>query len=104
MDGQGVLKKSRGHVLSVVVERVEEEDLPFSPIGDRERVVHEPVPGQKEGLVDPLELDGEGTGIVELPTSITPRTRSVERGRERGSSFGESSRRSGSMERLRGRW
>jgi hypothetical protein len=97
--GDGILKKKRGHVLSVVVERVEEEDT-----SSLERMVHEPVPGQKEGLVDPLELDGEYTGIVELPTSITPRTgRSIERGRERGSSLGESSRPS-TGDRGRGRW
>lgn len=92
--GDGVLKKKgRGHVLSVVVERVEEEDS-----ASVEKMIHEPVPGQKEGLVDPLELDGDATGIVELPTSITPRTRSRERttSRERGSSFGESSRPRGS--------
>ncbi|KAF1954029.1 hypothetical protein CC80DRAFT_568554 [Byssothecium circinans] len=82
---EGVLKKKRGQVLSVVVE----EDDSRSSV---HRVVHEPVPGQKEGLVDPLELDGEYTGIVELPTSITPRARSMERSRERGTSVGESSR------------
>jgi hypothetical protein len=81
-----VLKKKRGHVLSVVVEREEEDSASM------ERMVREPVPGQREGLVDPLELDSEETGRFELPTSITPRTRSRERSRDRGSSFGESSR------------
>ncbi|KAF2280768.1 uncharacterized protein EI97DRAFT_438214 [Westerdykella ornata] len=65
-------KKNRGQVLSVVVERVEEEESSGGSI-------REPVPGQREGLVDPLELDGEGTGIVELPVSVTPRARSRER-------------------------
>ncbi|KAF2728360.1 hypothetical protein EJ04DRAFT_556805 [Polyplosphaeria fusca] len=89
----GVLKKKRGHVLSVVVERSEEEDL--GPL------VREPVPGQKEGLAEALELDGSATEVVELPTSVTPRTRSRERslslervgfgglGRARARSFGE---------------
>ena len=72
--GYGVLKKKRGHVLSVVVER-EEEDSSSSI----DRSVREPVPGQREGLSGPLELDGEYTGIVELPIAITPRERSVER-------------------------
>jgi hypothetical protein len=45
--------------------------------------VREPVPGQREGLAEPLELDSQG--IVEMPLSVTPRTRS----RERGRSFGE---------------
>ncbi|KAF2242670.1 hypothetical protein BU26DRAFT_510496 [Trematosphaeria pertusa] len=94
--GFGVLKKKkRGHVLSVVVEREEEDS------SSTDRIIHEPVPGQKEGLVDPLELDGEYTGIVELPTSITPRARSVERGRARGASLGESSRPStGDLEKI----
>jgi hypothetical protein len=91
----GILKKNRRHALSVVVEREEEDSASM------ERMVREPVPGQREGLVDPLELDSEWTGIVELPTSITPRTRSRERARERGSSFGESSRTSTSLERVR---
>lgn len=82
----GLGKKKRGHVLSVVVEREDEDG------SSAERIVHEPVAGQKEGLADPLELDGEHTGIVELPTSITPRARSMERSRERGASLGESSR------------
>ncbi|KAF2652547.1 hypothetical protein K491DRAFT_718842 [Lophiostoma macrostomum CBS 122681] len=96
MDGSAVLKKKRGNVLSVVVEGVEEDET-----ASMERMVHEPVPGQKEGLVDPLELDGEYTGLVELPTSVTPRTRSRERSRDRGSSLGEASRPSTSE---RGRW
>ncbi|KAF2013624.1 hypothetical protein BU24DRAFT_241830 [Aaosphaeria arxii CBS 175.79] len=99
--GPALLKKKRGHVLSVVVEREEEgsEAASLEPM-----VPREPVPGQSEGLVDPLELDGEYTGIVELPTSVTPRARSLERaGRERGSSFGDSSRPStrGSAEKTR---
>lgn len=88
-----VLKKKRGQVLSVVVEREEEETASM------ERMVREPVPGQREGLVDPLELDSEGAERYEMPTSITPRTRSRERSRERGPSFGESSR--ASLERGR---
>jgi hypothetical protein len=69
-NGYGVLKKKRGHVLSIVVEQDDE---------DRSSLVREPVPGQREGLVAPLELDGEGTGVVELPLAITPRNRSRER-------------------------
>ena len=95
-NGGAVLKKKRGNVLSVVVEGVEEDET-----ASMERMVREPVPGQKEGLVDPLELDGEYTGLVELPTSVTPRTRSRERSRDRGSSLGEASRPSTSE---RGRW
>lgn len=91
----GLLKRKRGHVLSIVVER-EDEDSNSS-----HQIVHEPVPGQKEGLVDPLELDGEYTGLIELPTSITPRTRSMERRRERSSSLSESSRPStGGLEKI----
>ena len=91
----GVLKKKRGHVLSVVVEREEDES------SSMHRIIHEPVPGQKEGLVDPLELDGEYTGLIELPTSVTPRARSMERARERGMSAGESSRPStGGLEKI----
>ena len=74
-NGYGVLKKKRGHVLSVVVEREEEDG---SSILDR-IAIREPVPGQREGLSGPLELDGEYTGIVELPIAITPRERSMER-------------------------
>jgi hypothetical protein len=68
-------KKKRNHVLSVVVEKVEEEEDSSSTAN----MVREPVAGQREGLADPLELDGEGTRIVELPTSVTPRARSRER-------------------------
>ncbi|KAF2474474.1 uncharacterized protein BDR25DRAFT_340298 [Lindgomyces ingoldianus] len=87
-EGGAVLKKKRGHVLSVVVERAEEEDSEST-----HRMVHEPVPGQKEGLADALELDGNTTEVVEAPTSITPkggRTPSRGRSRDRGSSFGSS--------------
>lgn len=73
--GYGVLKKKRGHVLSVVVEREEEEN----GSSWMDRIVREPVPRQKEGLSGPLELDGEDTGIVEFPIAFTPRERSVER-------------------------
>jgi hypothetical protein len=69
-NGYGVLKKKRGHVLSVVVEQDDE---------DRSSLVREPVPGQREGLSAPVELDGEETGVVELPLAITPRDRSRER-------------------------
>lgn len=72
-NGYGVLKKKRGHVLSVVVEREEEDS------SSMDRIIREPVPGQREGLSGPLELDGEYTGIFELPIAITPRERSVER-------------------------
>ncbi|KAF1845604.1 uncharacterized protein K460DRAFT_395223 [Cucurbitaria berberidis CBS 394.84] len=72
-NGYGVLKKKRGHVLSVVVEREEEDGHSMN------RIIREPVPGQREGLSGPLELDGEGTGIVELPIAVTPRERSAER-------------------------
>ncbi|OAL53399.1 hypothetical protein IQ07DRAFT_597715 [Pyrenochaeta sp. DS3sAY3a] len=75
-NGYGVLKKKRGHVLSVVVEREEEEGSGAS----LDRVVWEPVAGQREGLVGPLELDGGFGGLVELPAGVaTPRERSVER-------------------------
>ena len=74
-NGYGVLKKKRGHVLSVVVEREEEDRSSLMSI------VREPVPGQREGLSGPLELDGEWTGVVELPIAITPRNRSIERTR-----------------------
>ncbi|KAF1935969.1 hypothetical protein EJ02DRAFT_482781, partial [Clathrospora elynae] len=73
-NGYGVLKKKRGHVLSIVLER--EEEGGRSMIA---RVVREPVPGQSEGLSGPLELDGVYTGLVEMPLVITPRERSVER-------------------------
>lgn len=67
--GYGMVMKKRGPILSILVER-EDED---------KNSVKEPVPGQKEGLAPPLELDGEGTAVWELPTSITPRSRSEER-------------------------
>lgn len=71
----GMLSKPRGQVLSIVVER---EDEDASSLMSRRRVV-QPVPGQSEGLVDPLELDAGLTGqIYEAPTSITPRPRSTE--------------------------
>ncbi|KAF2749337.1 hypothetical protein M011DRAFT_484778 [Sporormia fimetaria CBS 119925] len=66
----------RGRVLSVVVERSSEDEL-----GDA-RGTWEPVPGQREGIASALELDGERTGIVEMPISITPRMRSRERERQ----------------------
>jgi len=71
-NGYGVLKKKRGHVLSVVVEQEEESSRAGS--------VREPVPGQREGLSGPLELDG-GSGLwrIEMPLSVTPRDRSLER-------------------------
>jgi hypothetical protein len=69
-NGYGVLKKKRGNVLSVVVEHEEE---------DRNSLVWEPVPGQREGLSQPLELDAEGTELVEAPLAVTPRERSRER-------------------------
>ncbi|KAH8731545.1 hypothetical protein GQ44DRAFT_604082 [Phaeosphaeriaceae sp. PMI808] len=72
-NGYGVLKKKRGHILSVVVEQ-EDEDL-SSLVGS----VRQPVVGQREGLTGPLELDGESTSVAELPLSVTPRSRSVER-------------------------
>jgi hypothetical protein len=97
------LKRNRRseHVLSVVEERIEEED-DDGDAASTDMMVREPVPGQKEGLVDPLELDGYGTVIVELPTSVTPRTRSRERSRERSRSR-EAGRRS-REERDRGRY
>lgn len=67
--GYGMVMKKRGTVLSILVEREDEDKTS----------VKEPVPGQREGLAPPLELDGEGTAIWELPTSITPRSRSGER-------------------------
>jgi hypothetical protein len=70
-NGYGVVKKKRGHVLSMVVEHSDEED--------RNSLIHEPVPGQREGLAAPLELDAEMTRIVEMPLTVTPRNRSRER-------------------------
>jgi hypothetical protein len=69
-NGYGVLKKKRGNVLSVLVEQGNE---------DRNSLMREPVPGQREGLSQAVELDGEHTGLVEAPLSITPRERSRER-------------------------
>jgi hypothetical protein len=74
-NGYGVLKKKRGNVLSVVVEDEE----------DGNSLMQEPVPGQREGLSEPLELDaqdserGDWRGVVEAPMAITPRERSKER-------------------------
>ncbi|KAF1973977.1 hypothetical protein BU23DRAFT_567774 [Bimuria novae-zelandiae CBS 107.79] len=74
----GVLRRERGKVLSVVLER--EDDDASSLVSRRRFTVTEPVPGQSEGLVDPLELDGGLMGqIFEAPTSITPRDRSTEK-------------------------
>lgn len=67
--GYGMVMKKRGPVLSMLIKR-ENED---------KKSVREPVPGQREGLAPPLELDGEATAVAELPTSITPRSRSRER-------------------------
>ncbi|USP79702.1 uncharacterized protein yc1106_06976 [Curvularia clavata] len=67
--GYGMVIKKRGPILSILVEREDEDKTS----------VKEPVPGQREGLAPPLELDGEGTAVWELPTSITPRSRSEER-------------------------
>ncbi|KAF2204568.1 hypothetical protein GQ43DRAFT_468957 [Delitschia confertaspora ATCC 74209] len=60
-------KKRRGQVLSVVVEQADEED------DDYMGFVREPVPGQREGLVGALELDGKEALVVEAPLSITPK-------------------------------
>lgn len=87
-----VLGKQRGHVLSVVVERDDEDASSLVGRGN----VNEPVPGQSEGLVDPLELDaGLTVQIFEAPTSITPRARSaeVERDELKEFDFGETQRR-----------
>ena len=63
------------HVLSIVIEQEEEDG----------NSIKEPVPGQKEGLCAPLELDGAHTGLFELPLAVTPREGSMERLRvERG--------------------
>jgi hypothetical protein len=69
-NGYGVLKKKRGTVLSLVVEQKDE---------DRSSLIREPVPGQREGLSAPVELDAERRSLVEAPVSITPRDRSRER-------------------------
>jgi hypothetical protein len=70
----GVLKRKRGNVLSIIVERKEDED-----VVEGDAMVREPVPGQRKGLSGPLELDGSGTGLFELPFAVTPRSRSAER-------------------------
>lgn len=75
-NGYGVLKKKRGNVLSIVVEDDEDRS---SLVPSRGTGIREPVPGQREGLVDPLELDGVWTGLVEAPLAVTPRERSRER-------------------------
>ena len=92
----GVLRKKRGQALSLIIERFDEDDRSSMNTARMSgamsarlsgRTVLEPVPGQREGLSDPLELDSQG--ISEMPVSITPRERSMERGRERRRSFGE---------------
>lgn len=74
-NGYGIVKRKRGEVLSVVMEDNEEE---------AGASVREPVPGQREGLSGPLELDGEWTGVQEMPLVVTPRDQSLDRdaGRE----------------------
>ena len=62
------------HVLSIVIEQEEEDG----------NSIKEPVPGQKEGLSAPLELDGAHTGLFELPLAVTPRGGSMERLRVEG--------------------
>lgn len=76
-NGYGVLKKKRGNVLSIVVEGSEEDTSSLV-----EKGIREPVPGQREGLSAPLELDGEWTGVQEMPLAVTPRNRSLDRDRE----------------------
>jgi hypothetical protein len=71
-NGYGVLKKKRGTVLSLVVEQKDEHE-------NRRSFIREPVPGQREGLSAPVELDAERRSLVEAPVSITPRDRSRER-------------------------
>lgn len=68
-NGDGIVTKQRGEGLSVVFEREDEDSSS----------VRQPVPGQREGLTSPLELDGAGTGLFEMPLTITPRSRSAER-------------------------
>jgi hypothetical protein len=75
-----MLQKKRGNVLSVVLERDDED---ASSLMERGRSIREPVPGQSEGLTGPLEMDGQFVAIFEAPTSITPRARSMERDEER---------------------
>lgn len=62
-------------MLSIVVEDDEDRSSPAPSRGG----AREPVPGQREGLVDPLELDGVWTGLFEAPLAVTPRERSRER-------------------------
>ncbi|KAF2710373.1 hypothetical protein K504DRAFT_501643 [Pleomassaria siparia CBS 279.74] len=96
----GVLKKKRGgQALSLIIERIDEDDRSSMNTGrlsgkltgrlpaQSEGVINtrEPVPGQREGLSEPLELDGVGTGISEMPESVTPRARSRERRDEKDS-------------------
>jgi hypothetical protein len=69
-NGYGVLMKKRGNVLSIVVEDDEHGRIALGG-------VREPVPGQREGLSEPLEMNGDG--LVELPLAVTPRERSLER-------------------------
>jgi hypothetical protein len=69
-NGYGVLKRKRGNVLSIVVEDDEHGRIALGG-------VREPVPGQREGLSEPLEMNGDG--LVELPLAVTPRERSLER-------------------------
>lgn len=71
----GMLHRKRATVLSVVVEQDDEDS---NSLMSRRRSVREPVPGQSEGLVGPLEMDGQFAAIFEAPTSITPRPRSKE--------------------------
>lgn len=68
--GYGMVMKKRGHVLSILLEREDEDASSLR--------VREPVPGQREGLAGPVELDGIGVAISELPATNTPR-RSLER-------------------------
>lgn len=81
------LQKKRGAALSLIIERVDEDDRSSSGARTgRSSTVREPVPGQREGLAEPLELDSQG--IVEMPLSVTPRARSRERGRSFGGGDG----------------
>ena len=70
-NGYGVLNRKRGHVLSIVFER-EEDGMEID--------VREPVPGQREGLSAPLELDGFETEVCEMSGVGTPRRGSRSRG------------------------
>jgi hypothetical protein len=74
-NGYGILTRKRGEILSVVVEEQERDwdDVRMS------LHVREPVVGQSEGLVGPLELEGRlPTPLVEAPLAVTPRERKVE--------------------------